>query len=257
MHYYQFNIGDYASHTKGLSLLEDLAYRRLLDEYYLSESPLTGQVSFIARKIGMPDHADCVEYVLSAFFTKTDSENWVNVRADREISSFRLKLEKASNAGKASANARRTNDRSTDVQQAFNGCSTGVQPNKNQEPGTKNQEPILKDISPTEIVDAEASTATLDRVPYQKIIDLYHEVLPELRPVIKINSTRQANIRQRWKNDLPDLDEWRKYFEHVRRSPFLMGKSPPSQGRKVFIADIDFLINGTNAVKIAEGKYHG
>jgi len=35
MHYYQFNIGDYASHTRHLSDLEDLAYRRLLDAYYL------------------------------------------------------------------------------------------------------------------------------------------------------------------------------------------------------------------------------
>ncbi|NDH69342.1 MAG: DUF1376 domain-containing protein, partial [Gammaproteobacteria bacterium] len=33
MHYYQFHIGDYKSHTHHLSLLEDLAYRRLLDFY--------------------------------------------------------------------------------------------------------------------------------------------------------------------------------------------------------------------------------
>jgi len=151
LHYYQFNIGDYASHTKGLSLLEDLAYRRLLDEYYLSESHLSGTAGIIARRVGMNDHVDCVEYILSAFFTKTDSGEWQNERADREISAFKSKQEKASSAGKASANARKNNDRSTDVQRPFNDRSTTVQPNNNQEPITNNQEPRTniktKDIS--------------------------------------------------------------------------------------------------------------
>jgi len=42
MHYFNFNIGDYASHTRHLSLMEDLAYRRLIDAYYLAEKPFTG-----------------------------------------------------------------------------------------------------------------------------------------------------------------------------------------------------------------------
>ncbi|MCP4984979.1 MAG: YdaU family protein, partial [Colwellia sp.] len=40
MHYYQFNIGDYTSHTSHLDPLEDIAYRRMLDWVYLHESPL-------------------------------------------------------------------------------------------------------------------------------------------------------------------------------------------------------------------------
>lgn len=93
-----------------------------------------------------------------------------------------------------------------------------------------------------------------EKVQYQKIVDLYHEILPELRAVAKLNATRQTNIRQRWKQDLPDLTEWRKYFEYVRASPFLMGRG---QGERKWEADFDFLINGTNAIKIVEGKYHG
>ena len=53
MNYYSFHIGDYASHTRGLTLIEDLAYRRILDLYYLSESPLFGEYDLVARKIGM------------------------------------------------------------------------------------------------------------------------------------------------------------------------------------------------------------
>jgi uncharacterized protein YdaU (DUF1376 family) len=134
MHYYTFNIGDYASHTKGLSLLEDLAYRRLLDEYYLAERPLNGCSTTVARMIGMRGHEAEVDYVLRSFFTQTEDGNWCNQRADREIQHFKDKSEKASMAGKASAQ-RRQSERSTDVEQPLN----GRQLTNNQEPITNNQ----------------------------------------------------------------------------------------------------------------------
>jgi uncharacterized protein YdaU (DUF1376 family) len=40
MNYYPFHVGDYAAHTAHLEPMEDLAYRRMLDAYYLRESPL-------------------------------------------------------------------------------------------------------------------------------------------------------------------------------------------------------------------------
>ncbi len=114
MHYYQFNIGDYASHTRHLDLLEDLAYRRILDLYYLHERPLNGDAAFVAKQIGMRDEAAIVRDVLNEFFEKTD-EGYVNGRADKEIAHYHSKIEQASRAGKASAE-RRLNARSTDVQ---------------------------------------------------------------------------------------------------------------------------------------------
>lgn len=137
LHYYTFNIGDYASHTKGLNLLEDLAYRRLLDEYYLAERPLNGCSTTVARMIGMRGHEAEVDYVLRSFFTQDEEGCWTNHRADREIQHFKLKSEKASQAGKASAE-RRLNGRSTDVEQTLN----ERQLTKNQEPITNNHKSI-------------------------------------------------------------------------------------------------------------------
>lgn len=135
MHYYQFNIGDYAGHTRNLSLMEDLAYRRLLDLYYLSERPINGCSTDVAREIGMRDHVDAVEYILSKYFEHTD-DGWRNKRADVEIAHFVSKKQQASNAGKASAQ-RRLNGRSTGVGLS----STDVQPNNNQEPITNKHIP--------------------------------------------------------------------------------------------------------------------
>lgn len=87
MHYYQFNIGDYASHTRHLNLLEDLAYRRLLDIYYLQERPLNTGIASVARQINMRDHETEVKAVLEEFFELTE-EGWINRRADQEIAKY-------------------------------------------------------------------------------------------------------------------------------------------------------------------------
>jgi uncharacterized protein YdaU (DUF1376 family) len=116
MHYYQFNIGDYMSHTRNLSLLEDLAYRRLLDEYYLHEQPLNSGITSVARQIGMREHEDIIQYILESFFLlKEDGSGWTNARCDREIEQYRARLSNASKAGKASAK-RRLNASPTPVQ---------------------------------------------------------------------------------------------------------------------------------------------
>lgn len=143
MHYYQFNIGDYASHTRGLSLLEDLAYRRLIDEYYLAERALNGCSTDVARLIGFVQHAAEVEYILTRFFVATKS-GWVHERIETEIAEFKDKQKKNAKAGKASAAARKNKGVRTDVQQTFNERSTTVQPTINQEPLTNNQSSSLR-----------------------------------------------------------------------------------------------------------------
>jgi uncharacterized protein YdaU (DUF1376 family) len=132
MHYFQFNIGDYASHTRHLDLIEDLAYRRLLDLYYLHERPLNTDATVVAKQIGMRDNAAAVRDVLNEFFDLT-ADGYRSARADKEIEHYHSKIQQASRAGKASAERRmnvRSTVASTDVQ-------TDVQPTNNQEPITK------------------------------------------------------------------------------------------------------------------------
>ena len=95
-----------------------------------------------------------------------------------------------------------------------------------------------------------------DPVPYQKILCLYHKILPELPAVAKLTPKRKGQIRQRFKEDLPDLTNWENFFEFVASSDFLMGRIAPTNGRAPFRADIEWLTNPTNFTKIAEDKYH-
>jgi len=85
MHYFPFHIGDYKSHTHHLNMIEDLAYRRLLDHYYLHEVPIKQRE--IARQIGMRDNEQEVLSILNEFFVSTDA-GFINPKADKIIANY-------------------------------------------------------------------------------------------------------------------------------------------------------------------------
>lgn len=107
MNYYPFNIGDYAAHTAHLEPMEDLAYRRLLDVYYMREGPLPADTNATAKLVRMRSMVGDVESVLNEFFTLTEA-GWTHGRCDEEIEKMQDKQAKARASAAASVNARRT-----------------------------------------------------------------------------------------------------------------------------------------------------
>jgi uncharacterized protein YdaU (DUF1376 family) len=105
LNYYPFNVGDYAAHTAHLEPMEDLAYRRLLDQYYLREGPLPADIQATAKLVRMRSMAADVEAVLREFFTLTD-EGWRHSRCDAEVEKMQDKQAKARASAEASVNAR-------------------------------------------------------------------------------------------------------------------------------------------------------
>jgi len=92
--------------------------------------------------------------------------------------------------------------------------------------------------------------------PHEKIIELYHEVLPELPRVKVWNEYRRKLLQARWRED-PDrqnLRWWREFFELVRRCPFLLGKIQTRDGN-TFKADLEWLLRPRNFPKVIEGRY--
>ena len=100
MHYYQFNIGDYNSHTMHLSETEDLAFRRMLDWSYLHEKPLPIDLDEIARQIRMRTHSESIGIVLNEYFELRE-DGWINLRVIQELLKVGIKSEKASASAKA------------------------------------------------------------------------------------------------------------------------------------------------------------
>lgn len=139
MNYYPFHLGDYAAHTRHLSLMEDLAYRRMLDLYYTSEQPLPLDPEKVARLIGMRDQMREVSDVLSDFFLKSEAGH-INPRCDREIEMYQAKANRAKSANQARWEGKKSDP-------LLKSESDQI-PTKNQEPRTKNHKPKKEPTSP-------------------------------------------------------------------------------------------------------------
>lgn len=236
MHYYQFNIGDYTSHTSHLEPLEDIAYRRMLDWYYLHESPLPESVEQIARLIRMRTHTESIANVLHDFFTLTEY-GYTQSKADKEIETFKSKSKKA----KASAEARWG---AKPVKSDANALRTKCEGNANHKPLTNNHKP----------------TKTLAaQVPYQDVLDLYHEHCTNL-PTVKIfTDKRKQKLKTFWLKSEKhrELSFYKNYFAHVNQLDFLIGNIDDYGNRqKPWKADFEWLVNIDNLSKVIEGKYN-
>lgn len=89
MNYYEHHLGDYVKDAGHLSMVEDGAYRRLIDAYYIKEAPIPldlGKACRLARAIE-PEERAAVESVLNEFFEKTE-DGWMHSRCDAEIAKY-------------------------------------------------------------------------------------------------------------------------------------------------------------------------
>ncbi|AUR81328.1 protein of unknown function DUF1376 [Vibrio phage 1.003.O._10N.286.48.A2] len=144
MHYYQFNIGDYASSTQHLDDMEDLAYRRMLDLYYQKELPLPEDVKQIARLIRMRTHCECIESVLQEFFELT-KDGYINAGADKVLGRAYSKSESARLAAQARWDKKRKEKQevNTDAMQTHSESNADAMPPNTHNPLPKTQ---IKDL---------------------------------------------------------------------------------------------------------------
>ena len=122
-----------------------------------------------------------------------------------------------------------------------------------------------KPVPTANAVGAPDGAPALPDCPHEKIITLYHEILPTHRRVLVWNKERRKLLRARWLDramsrdyttEAEGLAWWRRYFEYVAKAPFLTGQVAPRPGHTIFIADLQWLITSNNFVKVLEGKYH-
>ncbi len=251
MHYYQFHIGDYKSHTHHLSLLEDLAYRRLLDFYFLHEKPIKHRD--VARQIGMREHEEDVMTVLNEFFISTE-DGFVSPRADKEIKQYKEFAE----AGKRGAAKRWGTPPNGEAISPPNATPIAT---INQEPITTNHKPIYKDTK------VSLSAEGLPTCPHQDILLLYKKHLPHLTQPRVWEGNRQVILKSRWiqaakpSNYSPEgyktkedgLKWWDSFFGYIANDSSLANGFKTKD--RTWLPDLEWITNATNFAKIIDGKY--
>jgi len=261
MHYYTFNIADYRKDTGHLSTLEHGIYRQLLDWYYLEEVPIPKETQTVIRRLRLGSESDIqsLQNVLNDFFLLQD-DGYHQLRCDDQIYKYHGKAEVNKVNGKLGGRPKKT-------QTVISGNPDESEPKGNQEPITKNQEPIKEYICPPD-GELEDELSSFPSCNHQAVISLYHQHLPTLRKVEVWNTARQGYLRQRWREVAAEISAtesvvtteavlkwWEGFFRHVGKSNFLTGKVNSKDGR-AFLADLEWVIKPSNFAKIIEGKYH-
>ena len=173
MHYYQFHIGDYRSATSHLSNEEDLAYRRLLDMYYDTESCIPLDTQWVSRRIRVG--SDVVISVLNDMFQETP-DGWFHPVCDKNLKQYIAKAETARTNGKAG------------------GRPSGNPVGSQQEPDrklTNNQEPVTRESKQSRGTRLPASWT-----PSEEDILFCQSERPDLNPLTVANRFRDYWIAQ-------------------------------------------------------------
>ncbi|MCH9730665.1 MAG: YdaU family protein [Actinomycetia bacterium] len=247
--YFPFYPGDYLADTMGLSCCEHGVYLLLLAVSW-QRGPLPDDMDHLARLAANPP-VEALRYVLQNFWTRSE-QGWINSRLEAERQKLIEFKERQSEAGKKANAARWGNKDPARIR-----CGSPSDPNHNHNHNQNHNQGSFEEAKASSSSTTAQKTRRRSTCPYQKIVDLYHEHLPMCRQVASLTAARKSSIRARWESDMPDLETWGKYFAYASRSQFLTGQVEPSNGRKRFQADLDWLIRESNVTKVEEGKYHG
>ena len=102
MHYYKHNIKDFNAHTAHLTRLERDIYRQMIERYYLTEEPLTSDLTALYRKLSIrtDEEIEAAAQILSEFFVMVIGNPTVyqHCRCDEEIQVYRTRSDKARDA---------------------------------------------------------------------------------------------------------------------------------------------------------------
>ena len=206
MNFYPFHIGDYISHTSHLSNEEDLAYRRLIDLYYQTETPFRKNLTFLARRIKSTE--ETVALILVEFFEETE-EGWRNKRADEEIAKYHAMQE----GGRKGA--------------ALRWGKGGDTPPKQSPMQTKNQEPLTKNHSIEVAKAPKAQRLKIEQLP-KEWADFCKQERPDLKPESIWNQFRDywVSVPGQKGCKLDWLATWRNWVRNQKASSITIPDKP-------------------------------
>ena len=147
MHYYPFHIGDFRSGTVNMSRQARWIYRDMMDIYYDTEQPLPLDLDHLFDMLGAEsvDEKSIVERHLKFKFDKSD-DGYRHEICDKTIAEYHAKAVTARENGKLGGRPKHSKNKPSGFPSGSNPVPnpnpdlTGSE--ANQEPRTKNQEPL-------------------------------------------------------------------------------------------------------------------
>lgn len=281
MNYYEHHLGDYLRDTAHLSMIEDGAYRRMLDAYYIKEAPLPKalrDVCRLVRAMTKPER-DAVAIVLAEFFTEGD-DGWHHKRCDAEIARYQDKQAKAKRSAEMRWGASKPHSEGN-ANASPDAMRTHSEGNALQSPVTSHQSPdtnvliplppnggcpIEPSANPTQPDPVDEKTGLPD-CPYTQLLKLWAKHLPHLTQPRVWEGNRKATMRQRWQqaakpssyspegyaSEEKGIAWWDSFFAYIANDTTLAHGF--SNQNRTWKPDLEWVCNAANFQKIIDGKY--
>lgn len=230
MYYYKRNIGDYYKKAGRLTMLQHGAYTQLIDACYDREVFPTLDEAIEWTWASTEEEIQAVKFVLQRFFTLEDGV-YSQHRINEEVENFkkngetnrRIALEREEKRRQAKAkrdeNSTNRDVDSTNRDNSVNDSSTEHaqdvnEPPPNQEPRTKNQEPLKEPMSskPDTVVE---------------IFDYWKEVMQK-KANTTLSTKRKTKIKQRLKDGY-SIEEIKQAIFNCSNTPHNMGINDRNQ----------------------------
>lgn len=258
MHYYQFNIGDYMKHTARLSLMEDLAYRRMLDLYYLNDGPITSDVKRLARQVGMSGNEDEIVFVLSEFFL-LDGEVYRNARADRDLESYKAKADRARANGRNGGRPPKQKDEDEKPGGLFVGSEGEPTENPEESESKANHKPLTNNQDKDSTSPDGDQKQQSKRALYVEMATRFMEILTNMPPVdLKANATqRVTKAANFYKKNGFNQQRWDAYLHAISECEWMMRDRVDSDGKVWKRKGFDFIITEKCYLGVKEDRYGG
>lgn len=217
MHYYKFNIADWALHTSHLSLVEEAVYFRLINHYYDTEQPIPLETQSVIRRLRMGNESVIAESILSEFFVETE-KGFIHNRCEALLKEYRKTSKKnKANGAKGGRPKKDTGSSVSQVEPTGLIMETQVEPkhNPNQELLTTNHKPLTT-----------IKKTTPDKPKYEDCdLEFAYKAFEEIQ---KVNPSHKKPNLQAWASDARkmreidkrDLNEMAQVWMWIRQDSF-------------------------------------
>ena len=258
MHYYQFNIGDYMKHTARLSLMEDLAYRRMLDLYYLNDGPITSDVKRLARQVGMSGNEDEIVFVLSEFF-QLDGEVYRNARADRDLESYKAKADRARANGRSGGRPPKQKDEDEKPSGLFVGSEGEPTENPEESESKANHKPLTNNQDKDSTSPDGDQKQQSKRAVFEMMAVRFMELIPEM-PSVDLDANAKGRMTKAYnfyKSFKFDPVRWDAYLMAIRECEWMLYDRVDHTGKVWKKRNFDFIITEKCYLGVKEDRYGG
>lgn len=224
-------IGDYLAGTSRLSTELHGAYLLLIMDYWMNGCPPDDDRALASITRMSQDAWSIARASLEHYFSIEDGK-WIHKRIEHELAVATEKKAKAAEKAAKAAAAR-------------------WEKGKNNAPS---KQQALHEECPSPSPSPMVINSPSESIPAQRICELFNESFPELPAVKQLTDKRRTAIKRRWNEnaDMQSIDRWQAFFNWIRSSDFLMGRTATPWNGFCF----DWLMAPSNFIKIREGNYH-